>query len=41
MRWNPAIGKPAHYAVVMVKEAGIDWIAKKLGITITKKDAAA
>lgn len=41
VRWKPAIGKPAHYAVVMVKEAGIDWIAKKLGITITKKDAAA
>jgi len=40
-RWNPAIGKPVHYAVVMVKEAGVEWIAKKLNITITKKDAAA
>lgn len=41
VRWNPTIGQPVHYAVVMVKEDGIDWLAKKLGITITKKDAAA
>ena len=30
-----------HYAVVMVKESGVDWLAKKLNITITHKDAAA
>lgn len=41
VRWSPTIGKPVHYAVVMVKEAGVDWLAKKLGITITNKDAAA
>ena len=41
VRWNPTIGKPVHYTVVMVKEAGVDWLAKKLGITITNKDAAA
>ena len=29
------------YAVVMVKEEGVEWLAKKLGITITNKDAAA
>ncbi|CAH0154224.1 hypothetical protein [Pseudomonas mediterranea] len=40
-RWNPAIGKPVHYAVVMVKEAGIEWLAKKLDITITRKDKTA
>lgn len=40
-RWNPAIGKHTHYAVVMVKDTGIEWIAKKLGINITKKDTAA
>ncbi|MNN40872.1 hypothetical protein D3C81_1549610 [compost metagenome] len=41
VRWNPTIGQPVHYAVVMVKEDGVDWLAKKLGITITNKDAAA
>lgn len=30
-----------HYAVVMVTEAGVQWLAKKLDITITHKDAAA
>jgi hypothetical protein len=30
-----------HYAVVMVTEAGVPWLAKKLGIAITHKDAAA
>ena len=30
-----------HYAVVMVTETGVQWLAKKLGITITHKDAAA
>jgi hypothetical protein len=37
IRWNPAIGKPVHYAVVMVKEEGVEWVAKKMGITISKK----
>ncbi|MGO4364498.1 hypothetical protein [Pseudomonas sp. PAB10] len=37
----PSINKCRHYSVVMVKEEGIDWIAKKLNITITNKDAAA
>lgn len=37
----PPHNKPRHYSVVMVKEEGVDWLAKKLGITITKKDAAA
>jgi hypothetical protein len=42
-RWNPKIRQYSHYAVVMVKEAGIDWLAKQLGITVTahKKDTAA
>jgi hypothetical protein len=39
--WVPAISQYRHYAVVMVKEAGIEWVAKKLNITITHKDAAA
>lgn len=30
-----------HYVVVMVKEEGVEWIAKKLNITLTHKDAAA
>lgn len=30
-----------HYAVVMVTEAGVQWLAKKLEIVITDKDAAA
>lgn len=30
-----------HYAVVMVTEAGVQWLAKKLEIVITNKDAAA
>ncbi|MDR6580741.1 hypothetical protein [Pseudomonas extremaustralis] len=38
IRWNPAIGKPVHYAVVMVKEEGVEWVAKKMGITISQKD---
>lgn len=40
-RWNKTLGKYTHYAVVMVKDAGVDWIAKKMNITITKKDDAA
>lgn len=41
--WNPKLGNYRHYAVVMVKEPGIEWLAKKLGVTVTKinKDAAA
>lgn len=34
-------GRFKHYAVVMVTEAGVQWLAKKLDITITHKDAAA
>ncbi|QHD01015.1 hypothetical protein PspS04_11920 [Pseudomonas sp. S04] len=30
-----------HYVVVMVKEEGVKWIAKKLNITVTHKEAAA
>lgn len=37
----PSLNKCRHYSVVMVKEDGVNWLAKKLGITITKKDAAA
>lgn len=40
-RWNPTLRNYTHYAVVMVKESGVEWIAKKLNITITNKDAAA
>jgi len=36
-----SLNKCRHYSVVMVKEEGIEWLAKKLGIIITKKDAAA
>lgn len=41
--WNPKLGNYRHYAVVMVKEPGVEWLAKKLGVTVTKinKDAAA
>ena len=40
-RWNTSIGKHTCYAVVMVKDAGIEWIAKTLGIdSSSKKDAA-
>lgn len=34
-------GRYKHYAVVMVTESGVQWLAKKLDITITKKDAVA
>lgn len=40
-RWNPTLHNYAHYSVVLVKEVGVEWIAKKLDIAITKKDAAA
>ncbi|MCQ9422699.1 phage antirepressor KilAC domain-containing protein [Pseudomonas sp. LJDD11] len=42
-RWNPAIRTYTHYSVVMVTEAGVSWVAKQLGITITdkSKDGAA
>jgi len=41
--WNPSIRQYRHYAVVMVKESGIAWLAKQLGITLTQqgKDSAA
>ncbi|MGK8439041.1 hypothetical protein ACRS3X_17220 [Ectopseudomonas hydrolytica] len=38
------LGIRKHYAVLMVTEAGIDWLAKQLGIEITEvpaKDSAA
>ncbi|MDU4250503.1 MULTISPECIES: hypothetical protein [Pseudomonas] len=34
-RWNPRLGIYNHYSVVMVTEAGIGWLAKRLGISIT------
>ena len=41
-RWNPCTNGYAHYGVVMVTEAGVDWLAEQLNIPITsKKDAAA
>ena len=40
-RWNPAIGNWTNYGVIMSTERGIEWLADQLGITITKKDAAA
>ncbi|QOF91252.1 phage antirepressor KilAC domain-containing protein [Pseudomonas lundensis] len=42
-RWNTNINTFSHYAVVMVKEPGVAWLSKKLGITPspTYKDAAA
>lgn len=33
-RWNENIRTYSHYAVVMVKEAGVSWLAKQLDITI-------
>ncbi|KWS20851.1 hypothetical protein AL062_02740 [Pseudomonas syringae pv. syringae] len=40
-RWNKNIHAYSHYAVVMVKEAGVTWLSDQLGITNTKKDVAA
>ncbi|QIQ74197.1 hypothetical protein ALP74_01328 [Pseudomonas coronafaciens pv. garcae] len=40
-RWNKNIHAYSHYAVVMVKETGVTWLADQLGITTMKKDAAA
>lgn len=42
-RWNPNINTFSHYAVVMVQEPGVAWLAKKLGIAIStpQKEAAA
>lgn len=42
-RWNDNIKACSHYAVVMVTERGVDWLAKQLGIGIKtqNKDAAA
>jgi hypothetical protein len=37
-------GRPKHYAVLMVTEQGIDWLASQLGVAITNipsKDSAA
>lgn len=42
--WNDRIKKYVHYSVLMVTEAGIDWLAARLGVAITttshKDDAA-
>ncbi len=40
-RWNKNIHAYSHYAVVMVKEAGVTWLTDQLGMTTMKKDAAA
>lgn len=40
-RWNPSIGNWTSYGVIMSTERGIEWLAGQLGITITRKDAAA
>ncbi|MBA4287522.1 MULTISPECIES: phage antirepressor KilAC domain-containing protein [unclassified Pseudomonas] len=42
-RWNDHIRGYSHYAVVMVTEKGVEWLAKQLGIGIKaqNKDAAA
>ncbi|WPX21014.1 hypothetical protein RHM58_14800 [Pseudomonas sp. 10S4] len=37
----PSLNKCRYYSVVMVKDNGVTWLAKKLGVTITNKDAAA
>ncbi|SDH48960.1 hypothetical protein [Pseudomonas panipatensis] len=34
-RWNPRLGMYTHYSVVMVTEAGVAWLAKRLGVDIT------
>jgi hypothetical protein len=41
--WNPKLNAYRHYSVVMVKEDGVAWLAKKLDINVTKmnKDDAA
>lgn len=41
--WNPSIQQYRHYAVVMVKEPGVAWLAKQLDIPLTRqgKDSAA
>lgn len=39
-----ALGRPKHYAVLMVTEAGIDWLAEQMRIEIKEipqKDTAA
>jgi hypothetical protein len=40
-RWNSNIRTYSHYAVVMVTEQGMGWLAQQLGINVTQKDAAA
>jgi hypothetical protein len=43
-RWNPTLRMYQHYGVIMTTEAGVSWLAEKLGITVTttrKKDSAA
>ncbi len=42
-RWNRHLNSYSYYAVVMVTEQGIGWLAQQLGITVNQptKDAAA
>ena len=41
--WNETIQQYRHYAVVMVKEEGVEWLANQLHISIKRqqKDSAA
>lgn len=36
-RWNKRFNTYSHYGVVMTTEAGVAWLAKQLGITVTTK----
>lgn len=36
-RWNPSINTFSHYSVVIVKEKGVAWLAKQLGIEVTQQ----
>ncbi|OLU23849.1 hypothetical protein [Pseudomonas sp. PA27(2017)] len=36
-RWNKRFNTYSHYGVVMATEAGVTWLAKQLGITVTTK----
>lgn len=35
-RWNPNINSYVYYGVVMVTEAGIGWLARRLAIEVVK-----
>ena len=34
-RWNRTLNTYSHYAVVMVTERGMAWLARRLGVAIT------